>query len=139
LPLLGLRDFTRHFDELRREFDRAFDFEGGREAWPSIDVKDEGKSWVLRAELPGVTEKNIELTANAESLTLKAERALEPLKGYAVHRQERTGFRLARTFTLPTKIDPEKIDATFKNGVLTVTLPKAAEAQPRQVQVRANA
>jgi HSP20 family protein len=144
-PGLGLRDLTRHFDELRRELDRVgFDFDRGgfgfgldREVWPTVSVSDRGSAWELRAELPGLTEKDIELTANADSVTLKAERKLEPPARHTVHRRERAAFRLARTFSLPTKIDPGKVEAALKNGVLTVTLAKAPEAQPRQIAVKA--
>jgi HSP20 family protein len=143
-PGFGLRDLTRQFDSLRRELDRAasdFDHGGfglglGREVWPTVNVSDRGSAWELTAELPGLSEKDIELTANAESVTLKAERKLETPPRHTVHRRERAAFRLARTFTLPTKINPEKVEAAFKNGVLTVTLHKAPEAQPRQIAVK---
>lgn len=141
-PGLGFRDLTRQFDDLRREMDRvAFGFDRGfglgREAWPAVNLNDRGAAWELSAELPGLSEKDVELTVNAESVTLKAERKLETPARHTVHRRERAAFRVARTFTLPTKIDPEKVEASLKNGVLTVTLSKAPEAQPRQVQVKA--
>lgn len=142
-PVLGLRDWTRQFDELRRELDRlAFDFDRGgpsfgRDVWPTVSVTDQGGAWELRAELPGLSEKDIELTATADSVTLKAERELETPARHTVHRRERAGFRVARTFSLPTKIEPEKVEASLKNGLLTVKLPKAPEAQPRQVTVKA--
>jgi HSP20 family protein len=140
-PGLGFRDFTRQVDELRREMDRVlFDGQGGfapgREVWPTASLSDAGKAWVLRAELPGLTEKDVELTVNADSVTLRAERKLETPTGYTVHRRERAGYRLARSFTLPTKVDPNQVEASLKNGLLTVTLNKAADAQPRQVQVK---
>jgi len=142
-PVLGLRDLTRHFDELRREMDRvALDLDRGlsfgREAWPAVSITDQGNAWELRAELPGLSDKDIELTATADSVTLKAERKLETPARHTVHRRERASFRLARTFSLPTKIDPEKVEATLKNGLLTVTLRKAPEAQPRQIVVKAS-
>ena len=142
-PALGFRDLTRQFEEIRREMDRVL-FDGergfalGREVWPSAAVTDSGNAWTLRAELPGLSEKDVELSVNADSVTLRAERKLEAPEGYTVHRRERAGYRLARTFSLRTKIDPDQVRASLKNGVLTVTLPKAAEAQPRQVQVKAS-
>jgi HSP20 family protein len=144
-PGFGLRDLTRQFDEFRRDIDRAtfdldraaFDFGLGREVWPTVSLSDRANAWELRAELPGLSEKEIELTANADSVTLKAERKLETPARHTVHRRERAAYRLARTFSLPTKIDPEKVEAAFKNGVLTVTLAKAPEAQPRQIAVKA--
>ncbi|HVJ15769.1 MAG TPA: Hsp20/alpha crystallin family protein [Polyangiaceae bacterium] len=142
-PLLGLRDLSKQFDELRREMDRAgFDFDRGgfglgREVWPTVSVSDKGDAWELKAELPGLSEKDVELTANADSVTLRAERKLETPARHTVHRRERAAFRLARTFSLPTKIDPAKVEAALKNGVLTVTLAKVPEAQPRQIAVKA--
>ena len=141
-PLFGLRDLGRQFDELRREMDRAavdFDRSGfglGREVWPAVSVSDKGDAWELRAELPGLSEKDVELNATTESVTLRAERKLETPARHTVHRRERAAFRLARTFSLPTKIDPAKVEASLKNGVLTVTLAKAAEARPRQIAVK---
>ena len=140
----SLRDLSRQFEELRREMDRVF-YEGdrggfalGREVWPTATVTDAGNAWVLRAELPGLSDKDVELTVNADSVTVRAERKLDTPQGYTVHRRERAGFRVARTFSLPHKIDPEKVDAELKNGVLTVKLSKAPEAQPRQIQVKSS-
>jgi HSP20 family protein len=111
--------------------------EAGREFWPAVELTDQGNAWQLRAELPGLTEKDIELSATADGVTLRAERKLETPEGHTLHRRERSNFRVARAFTLPSKIDPAKVEAALKNGVLTVTLAKAAEAQPRQVTVKA--
>jgi HSP20 family protein len=140
-PVLGLRDLGKQFDELRREMDRvAFDVDGGftlgREVWPSVAISDQGKTWELRAELPGLSEKDVELTVNADSVTLRAERKLETPAKHTAHRRERAAYRVARTFSLPTTVDPDAVEASLKNGVLTVTLSKAAEAQPRQIQVK---
>lgn len=143
-PAFGFRDLSRQFEDLRRELDRAFSeadrggFALGNEVWPTASVSDQGQAWVLRAELPGLAEKDVELTVNADSVTLRAQRHLETPQGYAVHRRERAAFRVARSFALPTKIDPDKVEASLKNGVLTVTLAKAAEAQPRQIQVKSS-
>lgn len=128
------------FDELRREVDRRF-FDLERDATepaagPSLSVEDHGDALVLRAELPGMSEKDLELTVTGTSLTLKGERKVEAPAGYTTHRSERTGYRFARTFELGTKVDPDKVQASLTNGVLTVTLPKAAEARPKQIQVK---
>jgi HSP20 family protein len=131
-----LEDFRRDWDRLLFEQERGFGF--GTENAGFAAVSDEGNAWVLRAELPGLSEKDVELTVNSESVTLRAERKVEPLAKHTVHRRERPSYRLARTFTLGTKIDPERVEATMKNGVLTVKLAKAADAQPRKVQVRAS-
>jgi HSP20 family protein len=128
------------FDDLRREVDRLFlDVErGATEAavGPSLSVEDRGDALALRAELPGMSEKDLELTVTGTSLTLKGERKVEAPAGYTTHRTERASYRFARTFELGTKVDPDKVQASLTNGVLTVTLPKAADAQPKQIQVK---
>jgi HSP20 family protein len=130
------------FQDLRRELDRLFvDFERGAAepaAGPTLTVEDRGEAIFLRAELPGMSEKELELTVTGNSLTLKGERKVEAPAGYTTHRNERSTFRFARTFELGTKIDPDKVQASLTNGVLTVTLPKAAESQPKQIQVKAS-
>lgn len=130
------------FDDLRREVDRLFfDFERGANepaGGPSLSFEDSGTALTLRAELPGMSDKDLELTVTSTSLTLKGERKVEAPAGHTTHRSERSSYRFARTFELGTKVDPEKVQASLTNGVLTVTLPKAAEAQPKQIQVKAS-
>ena len=137
------------FTALRREMNRLlFDFErdvpgdvddwnGG--AFPRASLEDTGQSFVLRLEVPGVDQKEIELSVQGSTLTLKGERKEQPREGYSVHRKERSAFRFARSFALPARVDNDKVSAELKLGVLTVTLPKAKEAQPRQINVRASA
>jgi HSP20 family protein len=128
------------FDELRREVDRLiFDFERGATepaGGPSLSVEDRGEALALRAELPGMSENELELTVTGTSLTLKGERKVEAPAGYTTHRSERSSYRFARTFELGVKVDAEKAQASLANGVLTVTLPKAADARPKQIQVK---
>jgi HSP20 family protein len=92
---------------------------------------------VLTAEVPGLAEGDINITATMDSLTLSGERKAPVPEGYAVHRQERGALRFARSFTLPAKIDVEKITAGLKHGVLTVTMPKHPESQPKAITVKA--
>lgn len=148
-------DFDRTFammDQLRRRMDRLFeDYDAPRSqlrgefdrnaprhvAGPRVHLYDTGAALVVKADLPGMTEKDVQITLNQDVLTLSGERKPDAPQGYAVHRQERAPVRFSRSFTLPSKVDPEKTSASLKNGVLTLTLNKAAEAQPRQIQVRA--
>ena len=134
------------FDALRREMNHLFyDFERGYPAvsqqtgsWPRATLEDTGAAFVVRAELPGVEDKALELSAEQGSLTIKGERKDTPPEGYCAHRKERTAFRFSRSFALPAKVDVDGVQAVLKNGVLTVTLPKAKEAQPRQISVKAS-
>jgi HSP20 family protein len=144
-PRFGLRGLSDGFplEDLRREMDRLlFDFESAAPehsvGFPAFSVEDRGAVLTLRADVPGLGDKDLGLTVTATSVTVRGERKVEAPEGYATHRSERRGFRFARTFELGTKIDPEKVQATLTNGVLTVTLPKSAEAQPKQIAVKAS-
>ena len=138
-------DFGQPFalvDELRRQMDRAWsEYEGGRGAVPTgrffCEMQDEGPALKLTATLPGLSEKDVKLTANRDSVTLEAVRETVVPEGYAVHRRERPSARVARSWSLPCPVDVEKINAKLTNGILTVQLPKVPEAQPRQITVRA--
>lgn len=146
----GWGDFNNNFalmDEFRRRMDRVFEefdeerslplYEGGTTGWPRTSLLDTGSSLVLRAEVPGLSEKDVTLMINQDVLTLSGERRAEAPEGYSVHRRERPSAKFARSIALPAKVDLEKCQAVVKNGVLTVTLPKAPESQPRQISVRA--
>lgn len=144
-PSFGFGDFHPFsaLEQLRREVDRAFsDVERGRSAgrWsvPRLLLEDAGDKFVLTAELPGLSEKDLELTVTANSLSVSGERKADPPAGHTVHRKERAGYKFARSFTLPVKVDADKAEATMKNGVLSVVLPKAAEAKPKQIAVKAS-
>ncbi|HKO46242.1 MAG TPA: Hsp20/alpha crystallin family protein [Polyangiaceae bacterium] len=129
---------------LRRELDRLFgDLERSPSfaapSTPGVSFADSGDALTLRAELPGLSEKDVEINVTANVLTVNAARKVEALEGYAVHRRERQGFTFTQSYELPARIDPEKVQASLKQGVLTLTLPKAVEAQPKRVTVSATA
>jgi HSP20 family protein len=152
--LTRFSDIDRTFavmDQLRRRMDRLFDeYEPGRaragygdeaerlwaRRWPRFTLNDTGGSLVLKAEVPGLGDKDVQLSIHQDVLTLSGERKSDVPEGYYVHRQERAPVKFARSITLPCKVDPEKSSATLKDGVLTVTLNKAPEAQPRQIAVK---
>lgn len=141
-PAFGFADFGRAHTphvQLRRELDRLFgDFE--REAAPTastLNFDDDGSNFVLRADVPGLTEKDFEISVAGNTVTLKGERKVDVPEGHSVHRRERRAVRFAKSFELPTRVDADKVTATLKHGVLTLTLPKVAEAQPRQISVTA--
>lgn len=135
------------FDDLRREMNRLFfDFESARPAlereagshWPRVSLDDTGDNLLLRAEVPGVAEKDLELQVEESTVSLRGERKEAVPEGHSVHRKERADFRFSRSFQLPTKVAADKVEAQLKNGVLTVTLPKAEAAKPRKISVRAS-
>ena len=142
-PSFGFADFGRSYAphaQLRRELDRLFgDFERAS-ATPSgspVTFEDDGANFVLSADVPGLTENDFQISVAGNTVTLRGERKLEVPEGHSVHRRERRPFRFAKSFELPTRVDADKTTATLKNGVLTLKLPKVAEAQPRQISVKA--
>jgi HSP20 family protein len=129
-------------DQLRRHMDSAFGgaLAGGAWAsstWPRTNLFDGGNSLVLAAEVPGLTEKDIQLTLNQDVLSVSGERKVVAPEGYSAHRQERRPVTFARSFALPCKVNPDRVNASVKNGILTVTLEKAADAMPRQIKIGA--
>ena len=91
----------------------------------------------MKADVPGLSEKDVQVTLNERGLSLSGERKVVAPEGYSAHRQERSHVKFARSLQLPCKVNPDQASASVKNGVLTITLAKAAEAQPRQIAVRA--
>lgn len=143
--LLSLNDLRNQMDRLFLDFEKGWGM--GREsearqaiatgpAWPRIAVYDAGSELRLRAELPGMTEKDLEITVEQSSLTLRGGREIQVPEGYSVHRQERGNRSFARSFSLPCRVDAEKTRANLKDGVLDMTLPKVPEERPRQIKVR---
>ncbi len=138
-------------DELRRRMDHVWeDFDPSWQgtptpkprtlsasSWPRINVYDGGAHLVLRADVPGLSDKDVQVTLHEGGLSLSGERKGAAPEGYAAQRQERVHVKFSRALTLPCKVDPEQTSASVKNGVLTITLAKAPEAQPRQITVRA--
>lgn len=138
------RDIDRTFammDELRARMDHLYGDLGEPRAAagvPRISLFDAGAAFTLAVEAPGLTEKDIQLTINQDVLTLSGERKADAPEGYSVHRRERAPFKFSRSFTLPCRINAEATTAELKNGILTVTLTKAADAQPKQIAVKAS-
>lgn len=102
-----------------------------------INVREEADTFVVTAEIPGVAKEDLEIKIDGDTLTIKGERRPEPITGEAsCHRRERAKGLFQRTFTLPFKVDTENGGATYRNGVLTVTLPKGKPTHRRQITVR---
>jgi HSP20 family protein len=139
-------DFERTFaalDDLRNRMERVFaDSDGSASVaavgtWPRAGLWDQGGSLVFKADVPGLTEKDVQIHLTNDVLTVSGERKIESPSGYSVHRLERLPVKFSRSFTLPCKVNADEIGAVVKDGVLTVTLPKAPESQPRQISVKA--
>jgi len=139
------RDFQAVQDRLNRVFDEAFrgTARGNDDEWalggswaPSVDIFEHEGNLVLKAELPGVDPKDVDVRVENNVLTLRGERKFESeVKREKYHRVERAYGTFSRSFTLPNVVDTEKIKADYKDGVLQVTLPQREEAKPKQIQV----
>ncbi|MDX1584632.1 MAG: Hsp20/alpha crystallin family protein, partial [Thermoanaerobaculia bacterium] len=108
-----------------------------RGSWvPAVDVAEEGDQLILRAELPGMKEDDIEIEFENGMLTLKGERQFESEQSERnYHRIERSYGNFVRSFTLPRSVDADAIQANYENGILEVRIPKKEEAKPRQIKI----
>jgi HSP20 family protein len=134
-----LRDFARIQDEMARLFDdRVGRASGESVGWtPACDIFEDEEGVTLRFELAGVDPKDVDIRYENGVLTLKGERKIErEEKQDNYHRVEMRYGTFTRAFSLPGTLDAEKIQATSKHGVLTVHLPRKAEAKPRTIQVK---
>jgi HSP20 family protein len=132
------RDLMRLQDEVGRLFDERLYRNGESVGWtPACDIYEDDEGVTLRFELAGVEPKDVDIRFENGVLTLRGERKLEREdKRENYHRVERSYGTFTRSFTLPGTVDAEKIRAESKNGVLTIGLPKKAEAKPRSIQVK---
>ena len=148
----------RPYEDLRREVDRLFeDFDAGnlfrslrpinfemfrQSGWnaPAVDIAENDKTFEITAELPGIDVKNVEVTLRNGNIVIKGEKQDEKEEKSAdYYLQERRFGSFERSFAVPETVDASKVDATFKNGVLKVTLPKTAAAQKpaKKVEIKA--
>jgi HSP20 family protein len=133
--------YVTPFDVFNQAFNQFLrgdvDSQESTRTWaPAVDILETTESYVVKAELPGVPKEDVHITVENNVLTLKGERRFEKdetKENY--HRVERTYGAFARSFTLPTRVDHDSVQAKFDNGVLTITVPKAAEAKPKQVEI----
>ena len=106
-------------------------------AWnPGVDIIDNENNMVIKADLPGVEKENVEVDVKDRVLTIKGERSYEnEIKEENFCRKERAYGKFHRSFTLPTDVDPDSIKAEFKDGVLSIEIPKSEEAKPKQISI----
>ena len=132
-------------DALRRELLRAFEMFGGdREprtspsgVFPPINVTQDADRFYVRAELPGIVASELSISALRNRLSISGKREIaKEHERASYHRRERPEGTFNRTLTLPMWIDAERIEARYADGILTLTLPKAEEAKPRQITVK---
>lgn len=138
-----VRDMFSFRNRINHIFDDVFypinrdEVEFSMGSWnPVVDVYDNDDSIVIKAELPGVDKEGIEIDVKDRVLTLKGERSSESeVKDDNYYRRERFFGKFERAFTLPADVDPDKIKADYKDGVLKIDIPKPEEKKPRQITI----
>lgn len=138
-------DARSEFSRLQSEMDRLFGrWDNGarpfaRAAFPALNLWEDEDHLFVEAELPGFNLENLEIMVTGENqLSLKGERKACEAEGATWHRQERGCGEFHRVLELPCIVDSDQVSAEFKNGVLTVTLPKHKSVKPRRITVKAN-
>jgi HSP20 family protein len=148
--LTGWRDFNealRTIDFLNRHIDYVFDDRSvasrgpargrSRAAWPPVNAVETKEAFVYRVEVPGLGEGDVVVHVEDDTLLIRGERKTDAPAGYEAHLRERSPVAFARKLPLPGRVDSQAVTATMKDGILTVTLPKAKDALPRQIAVKA--
>jgi HSP20 family protein len=132
--LMRPEPLTADFDRL---FNTLFDRNQAPQRWvPAMDLVEHDDHFVLRADLPGLTEDDVNIELHDGSLTISGERKAEhTTQERGFYRVERQFGSFSRTLTLPDGIDPERIKASFSNGVLEVGIPKPEERKPRKIEI----
>jgi len=139
-------DWDRSFAELREQMTQLLEefgadrsspsLVGWGKTWPRLNLADSGDVLMVTAEVPGLSEKDVNVSIEHGVLSIAGERRIQPPEGYSVHRQERDSFKFVRSVAMPCEVQADEATATVRNGLLTVTLPKVPEAQPKRIEVR---
>ncbi|OEY66151.1 Hsp20/alpha crystallin family protein [Marinobacter sp. X15-166B] len=130
--------YNRHFGMVRRNDDRDGMF--SRSDWaPAVDIKESEQCFTIEAELPGMQREDVKVTIHDGVLAVQGERKREEESGDEKHhRIERVYGSFTRRFTLPDNVDQDTISASFKDGILTLTLTKVEPAEPKAIEVEVN-
>jgi HSP20 family protein len=147
MDLVQWRPF-REVSRLRSEMDRLWDeyfgpgrraFQPMEEAWmPAVDVSETADKVTVKAEIPGMEAKDIEISMVGDTLTIKGEKKVErEEKDENYHMVERSYGSFSRAMKLPAVVEADKVEATYKTGVLTVVLPKKEEVKPKAIEIKA--
>ncbi len=146
-PAHELTSFPSDVLNIQREINRMFEtfFRGEQEesslfspTWkPAVDIVEHENEYIAKVELPGVDKNNVKITMQDNVLTIRGEKNQEKKdKESNFHRVERFYGSFQRSFTLPTSVRNDAIEADYKDGILTIHMPKAEEAKPKQIEVK---
>ena len=140
-PTWENRSAFTELDRIRRQMDRLFEgLPYQRQTpgvFPLVNLTESADNFYIRAELPGIVSGDLEIQATTNSVSIGGERRIPAENKEAkYHRREREAGKFSRMVNLPNEIDPDKVEASLVNGILTVVVPKAQAAKPRQISVK---
>ena len=137
-PSGSIRSLRREMDRLFNSFFNTESSLAGSNVYPQVNIYREGGNTHVTAELPGIETEDLDISVHGKSLVLRGARKIDPGdKDLRYHRRERSAGSFNRVISLPEPVDADGVIAQYKNGVLTLTLPVAEEAKPRQIEVSA--
>ena len=135
-PGFGLFGLHREIDRLFNEFAQGVGPDGAKNIVPSIEISETDKAIEISAEMPGLERKDVEITIEDDTLTIRGEKKIEENKDKNVQHSERSYGVFLRVLQLPPGIDPSSVQATMSNGVLRITIPKPAKSEPKKIEVK---
>ena len=136
-PRAEFERVRREMEELMSVVQQASEDDDFAGVYPAMNITQDADNFYARAELPGIKASELELSTIGKQLTLSGQRKISTDRpGASYHRRERGEGSFSRTVTLPTDVQSEQVSARYLDGILTVTLPKAEEAKPRQISVQ---
>jgi len=137
--------FLNPVHQLREEVDRLFSgflgrvpgapWAGASRVQPAVNVWEKDDTLMVELEVPGLTQEQVDISVADGELSLKVERPQVEQEGVTYHRRERPVGSFTRVLRLPADVDPHRVEAELRNGVLTISLPKAESAKPRKIEV----
>lgn len=131
------RDINRLFDNFFRSGNPVEETIATAYFAPAVDIAEKENEYVVKVELPGVEKEDVKISVESNILTIRGEKKQEKEeKNKSFHRVERSYGSFQRSFTLPSTVKNDKIDALFNSGILTITMPKSEESKPKQIEVK---
>lgn len=143
-PGWDIKSSVDELDRIRGQMNRLFEGLSGKSfssptagVFPLVNLTEDSDHFYIRAELPGITAGDLDISVTGDTLSIGGERKFSPEdKTARYHRREREAGRFSRVISLPKQIDTEKVEASTTDGVMTIVLPKAEAAKPRQISIK---
>ena len=143
-PNYGWRSAFDDLERMRRDMDRLFGQVVGRAycpphagVFPLVNISEDKENFYISAELPGLESREIQISATGRNLTISGERRIASEgENVKYHRREREGGQFNRVIALPNDIEVDKIQASYSNGILSITVPKAEAAKPKRISIK---